>query len=196
VIDVTEGAFQRFVEALERAGVPYMLTGSHAGGYYGPGRATQDIDFVIMPSREQLQLLVDQLTYPEFYVDGRVALEALREHGQFNAIDRASALKADFIIRKSRPFSEEEFRRRTPAVVADVPVMIATAEDIIISKLEWSKLGGSTRQIEDVSNILGSRLDRLDRPYIDRWVHQLGLEQQWNAALQAVGVDSEERGTA
>jgi hypothetical protein len=76
------------------------------------------------------------LTYPEFYVDGRVAFDALREHGQFNAVDRASALKADFIIRKSRPFSEEEFRRRTPAVVADVPVMIATAEDIIISKLE------------------------------------------------------------
>jgi hypothetical protein len=123
-----------------------------------------------------------------------VAFEALREHGQFNAVDQASAYKADFIIRKPRPFSEEEFRRRTPAVVADVPVMIATAEDIIVSKLEWSKLGGSTRQIEDVSRILGSRLDRLDHAYIETWVHQLGLEHQWNAALKAV--ESDERGTA
>ncbi len=196
MIDVTEGAFRRFVEALEHAGVAYMLTGSYAGGYYGPGRATQDIDFVIMPSREQLRLLVDQLAYPEFYVDGQVAFEALREHGQFNAVDRASAYKADFIIRKSRPFSEEEFRRRTPAVVADVPVMIATAEDVIISKLEWSKLGGSMRQIEDVCTILGSRRDRLDRQYIDNWVKHLGLEQQWNAALRGAGVATGEPGTA
>jgi len=194
VIDITEGAFQRFVEALERAAVPYMLTGSYAGGYYGPGRATQDIDFVIMPTREQLELLVDNLSYPEFYVDGSIAFEALREHGQFNAVDQASAYKADFIIRKPRPFSEEEFRRRTPAVVADVPVMIATAEDIIVSKLEWSKLGGSTRQIEDVSRILGSRLDRLDHAYIEVWVRQLELEDQWNAALKAIEPD--ERGTA
>jgi len=187
VIDDMEGALRRFVNALERAGVPYMLTGSHAGGYWGPGRATQDIDFVIMPSREQLRLFVDQLTPSEFYVDSGVAFEALHEHGQFNAIDYASAYKADFIIRKQRPFSEEEFRRRTHAIVADVPVMVATAEDVILSKLEWSKVGGSTRQIEDVARIVGSRRDELDRRYIDEWVRQLALEQQWNAALEAAG---------
>jgi len=189
VIDDMEAALRRFVEALDRAGVPYMLTGSHAGGFWGPGRTTEDIDFVIMPTRDQLRAFLDQLPPTAFYVDSQVALEALTDRGQFNAIDFASAYKADFIIRKQRPFSEEEFRRRMHAVVADVPVMIATAEDVILSKLEWSKIGGSARQIEDAARIMGSRLDRIDRAYVENWVHQLGLEQQWNAALRESGLD-------
>jgi hypothetical protein len=184
-----EGALRRFVEALDRAGVPYMLTGSHAGGYWGPGRMTEDIDFVVMPTRDQLRALLDQLPSTAFYVDDRVAFEALNEHGQFNAIDFASAYKADFIIRKQRPFSEEEFRRRMHAIVADVPVMIATAEDVILSKLEWSKIGGSARQIEDAARILGSRLDRLDRAYIETWVRRIELDREWNAALREAGFD-------
>lgn len=184
-----EGALRRFVEALDRAGVPYMLTGSHAGGYWGPGRTTEDIDFVIMPTRDQLRALLDQLPSTAFYVDDRVAFEALNEHGQFNAIDFASAYKADFIIRKQRPFSEEEFRRRMHAIVADVPVMIATAEDVILSKLEWSRIGGSARQIEDAARILGSRQDRLDRAYIETWVRRLELDREWNAALRESGFD-------
>lgn len=190
-MDDMEAAFRRFVQALERAGVPYMVTGSHALGYYGAGRATQDIDFVVMPTREQLSALIEQLAYPEFYVDGRIALEALREHSQFNVIDRNSAYKADFIIRKSRPFSEEEFRRRTRAVVAEVPVMIATAEDVIVSKLEWSKLGGSARQIEDVAMLLTEWSDRLDRDYVENWVKELELESLWKTALRAAGRESE-----
>ena len=127
-----EDALRRFVEALDRAGIPYMLTGSHAAGHWGPARSTEDIDFVIMPTREQLGTFLDQLPSSAFYVDRRIAFEALHERGQFNAVDRASAYKADFVIRKQRPFSEEELRRRIHAIVDDVPVMVATAEDVIL----------------------------------------------------------------
>jgi hypothetical protein len=36
--------------ALERTGVPYMLTGSLASSLYGVPRATNDIDFVVAPT--------------------------------------------------------------------------------------------------------------------------------------------------
>ena len=41
------------------------------------------------------------------------------------------------------------FCRRIQAQLFDVPVYLATAEDTILSKLEWSRLGGgSERQVQ------------------------------------------------
>jgi hypothetical protein len=100
----------------------------------------------------------------------------------FNAIDNVTLLKVDFIFRKTRNFSSEEFKRRRSALVQGVDFFVATAEDIVISKLEWAKLGESARQIEDVVGILKVRGKNLDLPYIEKWVHELGLESQWNEA--------------
>ena len=46
--------FIRIRAALEAAEIPHMLTGSFAGSIHGAPRATQDIDIVIAPTREQL----------------------------------------------------------------------------------------------------------------------------------------------
>jgi hypothetical protein len=61
------------------------------------------------------------------------------------------------IIRKSRAFSQEEFRRRQRVSVHDVPIFVASAEDVVISKLGWVKLAQSRRQIEDAAAILKMR---------------------------------------
>jgi hypothetical protein len=190
VVDDVEDALRRVVDGLEAAGVPYMLTGSFASGYYGQGRSTQDIDFVIMPSRSQLRALLDRLAMPHFYVAESTAAEALRDRGQFNAIDRQALAKVDFIIRKERSFSQTEFERRISAVVAGVPLMIASAEDVILSKLEWAKLGESDRQIIDVRGILQLRWDQLDKGYLARWIDALDLHEQWRLALRAAGLSA------
>jgi len=189
-VDDTTDVLRRFVDALEQSGVPYMLTGSFASAHYGHYRGTQDIDFVIMPTREQLRVLVESFPASTFYVDMQAALEALRDRGQFNVIDRDNAYKADFIIKKDDSFNAEEFGRRVSATVDGVPLMIATAEDVILSKLQWSKLGGSLRQIEDAAGILDLRSERLDRPYLEAWVERLGLQDQWMAALRAARIAS------
>jgi hypothetical protein len=189
-VDDTDDVLRRFVDALEDAGVPYMLTGSFASSYYGHGRGTQDIDFVIMPTREQLRALVASFPDPAFYVDMEAASEALRDRGQFNVIDRENAYKADFIIQKEDRFNQEEFNRRVRATVSGVPLTIATAEDVILSKLEWSRLGGSLRQIEDARGILELRADQLDRAYIEGWVERLGLQEQWAATVRSARISS------
>lgn len=97
-------------------------------------------------------------------------------------MDHATGLKIDFIFLKSREFSQEEFGRRKKAIVWGVPLYIATSEDIVVSKLEWAKLGESSRQIEDAAGILKVRSDQLDLPYIEKWVAELGLASQWNDA--------------
>ena len=90
-------------------------------------------------------------------------------------IDLATGWKINLIIRKSRAFSHEEFRRRERVSLHDVPLFLASAEDVVISKLEWAKLAQSRRQIEDAATILRVRWDALDHPYLEKWIGELGL---------------------
>jgi hypothetical protein len=164
-----------------------MVTGSFASGYHGEARASQDIDIVIAPTVEQLRGLVAGLSSTEYYVDAAAAQDAFDRDSQFNVIDLATGWKVDFIIRKSRPFSREEFARRMMAEVSGVQVYMTTAEDIAIAKMEWSRLGGSQRQLEDAASILRMHPD-LDRNYIARWIEPLGIEVQW-AEVKALAGD-------
>jgi hypothetical protein len=183
----TEDVFQRIVDALGQAGIPYMLTGSFASSYHGVPRATQDIDFVIAPTESQLRHLVRLLPDTEYYLSQDAALEALAREGQFNVIDFATGWKIDLIIRKSRAFSRTEFERRLAVDLFGVPLFIASAEDVLVAKLEWAKAGESARQLEDCANILRARWGDLDRPYLEHWVTQLGLVEQWEHAKKMTG---------
>lgn len=64
--------------------------------------------------------------------------------------------KIDFIVRKARSYSRHEFERRRAIELFGTPISIAAAEDSVISKLEWAKLGSSERQLEDARRIIAS----------------------------------------
>lgn len=184
---IAEEVLRLFVSALEAVGAPYMLTGSNASSLHSAPRTTYDLDFVISPTRVEVLALVQQLREAGCYVDERAALEALDSYGSFNAIDLESGWKADFIILKPRPFSESEFSRRRPAELYHVPVIVATAEDVLVAKMEWAKLGESARQIEDAAGILKSKMSSLEMAYVEKWVRELGLDTQWQAVRAAAG---------
>jgi len=180
--------FQRITIALERAGIAYMLTGSFASAYYGIPRATQDIDFVVTAAPAQLRTFVQLLPSDEYYADLDAALEAQRRQSLFNVIDLASGWKIDLIMRRSRPFSDEEFGRRRRISLSGIDLFVASAEDVVVSKLEWAKLAQSQRHIEDVAGILKMRWDSLDHAYLDKWVADLGLKTEWDKARGAAGI--------
>ena len=167
---------------LERAMVPYMVTGSVASSFHGEPRATRDLDIVIDPDPEGLGRLIRELEAAGLYVDAGVALAALDDRTQFNAIDSATGWKVDFIVRKDRPFSHEEFTRRTHASLLGTPAWIASPEDCIIAKLEWAVAAGSDRQLRDVAGMLEVAGETLDLAYVDRWVAGLGLDVAWSRA--------------
>lgn len=185
---ITEDIFRRIIQALGRAGIPYMLTGSFASSYHGVPRATQDIDLVIAPSAAQLRNLVHLLPATEYYVNEETALDALARESQFNVIDFSTGWKIDFIIRKSRAFSRAEFDRRSAVDLFGLELFIVSAEDVLLAKLEWAKTGQSVRQLEDCANLIRVRWGELERPYVEHWVAQLGLEEQWGTARRMAGV--------
>lgn len=183
--DVPGGLLQTIISALETAGIPHMVVGSFASTAHGEPRTTRDLDLVIDPSLDQLNELVGGLDPERFYVDPDVARDALRRRSMFNIIEIATGWKLDLVIRKARPFSIEEMQRRTITKILGMDVPTATAEDTIIAKLEWAKLGASDRQLEDVAGILRVRGADLDLDYIEHWVTELGLAEPWRRARAA-----------
>ncbi len=158
-----------------------MITGSVAAAYHGAGRATMDVDAVIDPTPSQLMDLVQRLEGAGLYVSKDAAREALAHRTMFNAIDPETGWKADLIVRKHRPFSDEEFGRQLSTELLGQRVAVATLEDVILSKLEWATMGGSTRQLEDVRRLLAIAGDALDGAYIERWIEPLRVRRVWQS---------------
>jgi hypothetical protein len=181
-----QGLLDRLVQLLDASGVPFMIAGSFASAAHGLPRTTQDLDVVVdPPSAEALDALVRSLSPDQYYVDADAARDALRRRSMFNVVDLASGWKVDFIIRKNRTFSRDEFARRMKLVMLGVPVYVASPEDTILAKLEWSKQsGGSERQRRDVAGILATLGPAIDRAYVERWVRDLDLTDDWLAAQQ------------
>jgi hypothetical protein len=159
-----------------------MLTGSFASSFHGAPRVTHDVDIVIAPVLGSLEALLRQFPTDKYYVSREAALQAYGAEGMFNIVDFATGWKVDLIIRKARPFSLKECERRRPETLDGTEVFVASPEDVVVAKLEWAKLGESERQLKDVVGILGSRAGELDLAYVEKWVGELGLSEQWKRA--------------
>lgn len=170
------------VGLLDEAGIPHMLAGSMASTFHGEPRMTRDIDMVIEPTTESMERFVAALDRSRYYVDN--AAEAVRRRDMCNVIDIETGWKVDLIVRKDRPFSREEFRRRQPAVIGGVEVFIATAEDTVLAKLEWRARSDSERQFRDVTAILSAQ--DLDRDYLAQWAVELGVAEALGEAFAAI----------
>jgi len=168
------------VEVLERAGIPYMITGSVASSVHGAPRATRDVDVVIDPESAALDRLVEGLHSAAFYVDREAAHDALRDRSQFNAIDATTGWRIDFVLRKDRPFSKAEFDRRQRLELLGTVAWIATPEDMIIAKLEWAAASGSDRQLQDVAAMVDVGGSALDIAYVEMWLTDLRLHEEWS----------------
>ena len=118
--------FRNVRAALEDADIRYMVTGSFASSVHGVPRATNDIDIVIEPTREQLAMLMSKFVEPDYDAHPEEALDALKRRSMFSVIDRRGIWKIDFIIRKDRPFSKKEFDRRRMIKIMDVMLYAAT----------------------------------------------------------------------
>lgn len=161
---------------LDDLGIDYMVAGSFASNYHGAPRMTQDADIVVDARLPAILALVARLA-PDFYVSEDAARQAVQTRGMFNAIHFDTGFKVDLIIKKARAFSDAELARRQPGALAGRPAMFATAEDTILTKLEWAMLGQSERQYHDAAQLVRLQAARLDWTYIEHWAEQLGISE-------------------
>jgi hypothetical protein len=171
-----EDALKLLLSKLDECGIPYMIAGSFASNIHGLPRATQDADVVIDAEKNNLEQFLRSLG-SAFYLSPEAALDALVREQMFNVIHLETGFKVDLIIRKSRLFSKTEFSRRQPAFYLGENRWFATAEDTILSKLEWSKRAASERQFNDALNVAKLQRENLDRDYLERWARELAIPE-------------------
>jgi hypothetical protein len=73
-----------------------------------------------------------------------------------------------------------------PAELLGTSVFIATAEDMVIAKLEWAAASGSDRQLRDVAGILAAAGEAFDSEYVDGWAVALGLSNSTRSVRETM----------
>ena len=181
-----ENFLEKLIKKLNEQNIPYMLSGSVSSSLHGQPRATNDADIIIAPAEEQLIAFVKSLG-DDYYVNPDAAREALKSNSMFNVVDIRNSWKADFIICKDRPFSREEFQRRRKADIMGLDVWVVSPEDVILSKLEWSKDSQSERQFGDALGVAVVQWDRLDVDYLRKWAKELQVRDFLEQLLDQAG---------
>jgi hypothetical protein len=156
-------------DRLQSAGIPYMLTGSFALGYYGQPRMTRDLDLVVALVVQQVGKLVSVFSQ-DFYIDEDDARTAIKSQRMFNLMHYGTGVKVDLIVRKDAEYRQVEFERRKAVELAGVSTWITSREDLILSKLVWARDASSELQKRDVRSLLH---ESLDWPYLRKWAEKL-----------------------
>lgn len=168
------------VHALERMGVRHYVSGSIASSLHGEPRATNDADLVAVFALEDCERLQRELG-ARFYVDPDDFKNAVLNERSFNLIDEVELAKVDvFCVRASGYQADALARAVKLQLETDDPfteVAVASAEDVIVSKLRGYRLGGevSDRQWRDLQGVLAAQAGRLDLDYLKRWCAHFNL---------------------
>ena len=187
-------ALEPVVAALEALGVRYYVAGSLASSAHGVPRASIDADVVADLREAHVERLVPRLQ--GYYVDEGRVRSAVRARRSFNAIHLATMFKIDVFVAKGRPFDHEALDRARPRALEDVPearqYVVASAEDTILAKLEWFRLGGevSDRQWADIVGMLKTGAERVDYAHLDRWAGVLEVADLLQRARQECGSET------
>lgn len=185
--DIVE-AVEPVVDALVSLGVDYRIGGSVASSALGVPRTTLDVDLVCRLRPGDVASFVRALE-GTYYVDGEMIRDAIGREASFNVIHLATMIKVDVFIAKSRPWDQVAFARHVHKPLDVEPgaraFELTTAEDIVLHKLEWYRLGGeiSERQWKDVLGVLSVQGSSLDLDYLREWASNLGLDALLERAL-------------
>lgn len=182
-------ALQPVVEAFEHLGISYHVGGSVASSAHGAPRATNDVDLVVGLRPEHVQPLCAALQ-PAYYAAPELLEEAIRHRSCANLIHLATGYKIDLFVDRGGEYDAICLQRHVDRTLApnSRSFRVATAEDILLRKLEWYRDGGeaSERQWSDVLGVLRLRWQSLDWPYLSRWARHLRIDDLLSRAEQHV----------
>ena len=163
-------AFQDICRRLDDTGIAYMLTGSLAMSYCARPRLTRAIDLVIALDAAGVGHWAGTLG-DDYHADTTAIALAMTSARPWNIIHLPSTVKIDLIPRKDTDYRRTEFARRQRVELAGVAWWIVAIGDLVLAKLEWSRVSRSELQRSDVKQLLDAPLDR---SYLQDWANRLG----------------------
>jgi hypothetical protein len=186
------GFLKLVIEALNAAGVEYLIGGAIAEWAWGEPRATQGLDLVVNIPIKSIKKLSKELKKRDMLIPADIILDSiLEDRGDIpiNAIHIYSGLKADlYPVREGDELRESAFQRREQVDfgLSIGNVYIHSAEDLILYKLMYFGLSQQSKHSRDIAAILKAKKNELDVDYIEQWVARLGLSSLWKEMLDNV----------
>lgn len=174
------------IRAFDALGIDYVVVGSIASSIHGEYRASGDVDIVADVKLHHVQPLADKLR-AEFYVDDLMMRRAISDSRSFNVIHLKAIFKIDIFI-PGTELGRQQLARREEHPLDSTGlqrIWIATAEDTILAKMHWYRLGQETSELQwrDITGIISASRARLDQDYLRSWAERLGLTDLLHRAL-------------
>jgi len=170
---------------LHCTGIDYMITGSVAAIAYGEPRMTNDVDLVLRLGAGDGPTLAAAFSSTDYYIPPPEVIEDERlrpQHGHFNIIHHATALRADIYLVGDDELHVWAMKRRHAAHVAGDDLWFAPLEYVIVRKLEYFAGSGSDRHLRDIAGMLRVSADRVDHAEVERLVGARNLDAVWQQA--------------
>lgn len=167
-----EQLLKSITSLLQKADIPYMITGAISVIFYGRPRASHDIDFVIEAHESDInrvQQAFSLLPHNEFIADSSEIREAIMHRFIFQVLHLPTMLKFDFWLLKDEPFDQKRFKRKKEITVFGQPMVFASAEDTILIKLLWYKESKIEKHLIDAAFVYQIQKKSLDKIYLTLW---------------------------
>jgi len=174
--------FLAFIEPLNRAAIPYMVTGSVAAIVYGEPRLTHDVDLVVAFDARAIDSFVAIFPPEKFYCppQATICAEVARPTGgHFNLIHHGTGFKADIYPVGQDSLHQWAMERRHATESGGHRVWVAPAEYVILRKLEYFQEGGSDKHLSDIRSMLDISGSAIDKTELEARVSELGLTETW-----------------
>jgi len=175
------------IEACEKEGVAYMLTGAFATNCYSVPRSTKDVDLVIdLSGSLQVKAVIERLS-PEVEFRDQVQFDTAtfgRRHvgrtkvSPYFTVELFELFDDEFVMSQ---FSRKRQFDLGPEL--GMNAYVPTAEDILVQKLRWAR----DKDLLDARNLLlVQQVKNLDMSYVRKWCEKLGIKDRLEEVLKVI----------
>lgn len=183
----SEEIVQRVLVSLNENGHAFMLVGSYATNLYCVPRGTQDIDLVVEAKFITAAQQIAQ-AHPIIHLDPQLGFESVTATKRVLLTADGTDFKVEVFELSDDPHDQARFLRRLSVQLYEQPAWVATAEDTIITKLNWAMKTGRGKDRDDAQNVMAAQHESLDWPYIEHWCRQHGTLKKLIELRRQLGV--------
>jgi hypothetical protein len=164
------------IDFLNEHELPYMVVGSLATNVYCVPRSTEDGDIVVQSSIVQVAREISR-AHGKVRFDPQVSFESVTATRKVVLRTENHGFEVELFQLSVDAHDQARFQRRTLVETMGRKVWIASAEDMIVTKLRWSQQAGREKDISDARNLIGVQREHVDWPYVETWCDRHGTRE-------------------
>jgi hypothetical protein len=157
--------------ALSEAGIPHAFGGAQALAYYGPIRATHDIDLNVFVSAREGRRVLDTLGGLGAEVANPGLIVLIERDEQVRVFWDATPLDLFFAY---DPLHRSSMERRRKVDFYGDPIHILSAEDLIVYKATFDR----AKDWSDIAGMIFACLEPIDFDYVRSWLERIDDDER------------------